>query len=112
MIECKNCKAQISPKATCCPQCNTPTSDKAYGHCRVCGTQLLRHLYKEVVVSSYQVEGTTRQSATVAHTPCPKCGDPKPLYNIGDNMFVQKIIMLAIFGGLSAVILTIIKLSR
>jgi hypothetical protein len=99
LIHCENCTKPLSPSATACPHCHAATAKgrNKFGKtesCRKCGTQLNAGVYRSVSVGSSipsHVNLSTgvishTSTASMRHTKCPNCGEPKPLLRVGDTL--------------------------
>lgn len=82
LIECESCGASMSENADACPSCRQPVVPEQMANCRSCGKSLQVSKHCTQYVSSSIVNGTSTSTMHWRHTPCPSCGDPKPLFNV------------------------------
>lgn len=91
-VKCPKCGNGLSPSAKNCPKCGAPANAaeyrRQYGPCRHCGALLERARHRQIHQSTYLRDGNTEYRHDVSHTPCPHCGDPKPLAGAADNPFI------------------------
>jgi predicted RNA-binding Zn-ribbon protein involved in translation (DUF1610 family) len=81
--KCPDCGKEISKNARICPHCKCDVAafkPEETERCRTCGTPLpVKEHRATVYKSDPTVLDRSPVSAHTVHTPCPKCGDPRPL---------------------------------
>lgn len=115
IVSCAACSAQISDAATSCPKCHVPRGSNI-GHCRTCNTVLpvSKHRSKGSALGAMRVvdgHGVQETHSWIQHHPCPQCGDPKPLYQAGDDEYGKqqkqnwwRVVKLLAWGGVVVVV--------
>jgi hypothetical protein len=83
LLKCPSCEKEISRNAVICPhcKCDIATFRKPETRpCRVCKTPLIirNHLSTEYK-STPGVIDRIAVTASLKYTPCPKCGEPRPI---------------------------------
>ncbi len=109
LTKCPSCGNKISANATSCPHCKCIIENfrkPEMRPCRSCGSSLA---VKEHYVTIYKSDPTILDRSPVSehtkHTPCPKCGDPRPLEGSTAKssspmkMIAAAILLLAIAGA-------------
>jgi hypothetical protein len=89
LVNCGSCSAKISAGADRCPKCGARNERKPVElmACRVCGSELEKAAHRRYSVSAGGVyNGTTQYHSSLEHSPCPKCGEPKPLLRPYDDV--------------------------
>jgi hypothetical protein len=101
-VKCTKCAATMAKDASGCPSCGAPAPWNL-GSCRTCNAPLARsqHRYKShyTYVSVSNGNGGTRGGSFWQHTPCPKCGDPRPLREFIDTPLGKLFSYGGIFAG-------------
>ncbi len=81
--KCPDCGKEISKNARICPHCKCDIAafkPQETERCRTCGTPLVVKEHRATVYKSDpKILDRSPVSAHTVHTPCPKCGDPRPL---------------------------------
>lgn len=81
--KCPKCGKEISKNARICPHCKCDIAafkPKETEPCRTCKTPLIVEEHRATVYKSDpKILDRSSVSAHTVHTPCPKCGDPRPL---------------------------------
>jgi Zn finger protein HypA/HybF involved in hydrogenase expression len=106
LIKCAGCGKEISKNAMICPHCKSNMASfkkKETKPCRVCNTPLVVVDHLSIVYKSDPgiIDGNP-VSSSLKYTPCPKCGEPRPI--LQDNQssslkpFFAVIILLTIAG--------------
>lgn len=83
LVKCPECGKEISKNAMICPHCKCSVAAARKVEmkpCRVCGTPLLvkDHLSMEYKSTPWIIDRSS-VTATLKYTPCPKCGEPRPI---------------------------------
>lgn len=100
MVKCPDCGKKISKNAMICPHCKC--SIAAFRKletkpCRVCGAPLLvkDHLSVEYKSTPWIID---RSSVTeyLKHTPCPQCGEPRPILQAQESSWSKKIVVVVL----------------
>lgn len=83
LIKCPECGKEISKSAMICPHCKRSTQSsekKEMRPCRICKTPLVVKDHLSVAYKSDPsiVVGNS-VSSSMKYTPCPNCGEPKPI---------------------------------
>lgn len=104
LTKCKNCGNAISKIAKKCPNCGSLTKQEKMDNCRSCKKPLVRSKHLSINYSETIQNGTTKILAYNTHSPCPYCGDPKPLITVSSkkNFKIFSILTL-IFGIIFAI---------
>lgn len=83
LIQCPGCSKEISQNARICPHCKCDVialRNIETRPCRICKTPLLVKDHLAIVYKSDpKILDRSPVSAHTVHTPCPKCGEPRPL---------------------------------
>jgi predicted RNA-binding Zn-ribbon protein involved in translation (DUF1610 family) len=83
LLKCPKCGKKISRDAMICPHCKCDIAASRpddMERCRTCGTPLpVKEHRATVYKSDPTILDRSPVSAHTVHTPCPKCGDPRPL---------------------------------
>ena len=113
LVTCNNptCENQVSTNALACPKCGWLTdigSRKGAAlnlefPCHKCREPLnfRQYVSKSVKYSEKVIDGTTESHTYETHYfhgPCPKCGEPMPLYNLYWRLVVPMSFLLSLFG--------------
>jgi hypothetical protein len=85
-LSCVRCNATVSSNAPECPHCRYPAAWNL-SSCRVCQAVLPRNKHKfrqhivtsGIAVSGANVHTTGSEHFPWAYSPCPNCGEPKPI---------------------------------
>jgi len=106
LVKCPDCGKEISRNARICPHCKCDTTaagPKKTEPCRTCRTPLIVEEHRATVYKSDpKILDRSPVTAHTVHTPCPKCGDPRPLDKAnmsplaGKRMLVISLLVLAI----------------
>lgn len=109
LIKCEKCGFDISKKAKQCPRCYNATTLEVMDNCRSCGKKLVRNNHFSKYFSTYMKDGTTtRGKYIIEHTPCPYCGDPKPLLVLECKRSAKYLVAGIIFSILTGILLFLI----
>ncbi|HEX5338252.1 MAG TPA: hypothetical protein VFW53_07415, partial [Gallionella sp.] len=107
MIKCPDCGKKISKNAMICPHCKC--SIAAFRKleskpCRICGTPLLvkDHLAIEYKSTPWIID---RSSVTehLKYTPCPQCGEPRPILQAQEKSPLNKIVVAAVLLAIAVI---------
>jgi hypothetical protein len=83
LLKCPDCGKEISKNARICPHCKCDIATfkpQETEPCRTCKTPLVVKEHRATVYKSDpKILDRSPVSAHTVHTPCPKCGDPRPL---------------------------------
>ena len=83
LIKCPGCGKEISNNAMICPHCKCDTASfaqKEMRPCRICKTPLVvKDQVSVVYKSDPRIVSGNSISSSVKYTPCPKCGEPRPI---------------------------------
>lgn len=83
LTKCPSCGNKISQNAKTCPHCTCVIETfrkPEMKPCRSCRTPLaVKEHYAMIYKSDPKILDRSPVSAHVKHTPCPRCGDPRPL---------------------------------
>lgn len=117
LLKCPNCEKEISRNATICPHCKCDMfafRKPETRPCRVCKTPLIikNHLSTEYK-SMPRVVDRILVTASLKYTPCPKCGEPRPILPDSSvspmkrwvKKFAAPVLLLAVAGIALAVYL-------
>jgi hypothetical protein len=106
LINCPGCGKEISKSAMICPHCKCSTASfekKETKPCRICKTQLVVKDHLSIIYKSDPgiIDGNS-VSSSLKYTPCPKCGEPRPILQETPSSSMKTmlvtIILLAIAG--------------
>jgi hypothetical protein len=106
LVKCPGCGKEISKSAMICPHCKCSTTSlekKETKPCRICKTPLVVKDHLSIVYKSNSsvVDGNP-VSSSLKYTPCPKCGEPRPILQESPSSPIKPglviIILLAIVG--------------
>lgn len=83
LVKCPDCGKEISSNTRICPhcKCDTAASRKTETRpCRACKTPLVvkDHLTTEYKSTPWIIDRSS-VTASLKYTPCPKCGEPRPI---------------------------------
>lgn len=83
LVKCPDCGKKISKNARICPHCKCDTAaagPKKTEPCRTCRTPLIVEEHRATVYQSDpKILDRSPVTSHTVHTPCPKCGDLRPL---------------------------------
>ncbi len=83
LTKCPSCGNKISQNAKTCPHCKCVIEafrKPEMKPCRSCGTPLaVKEHHAMVYKSDPKILDRSPVSSHIRHTPCPRCGDPRPL---------------------------------
>lgn len=104
LVRCEKCGKEKSIKVRECPHCRHRALKPYHlAPCRECGALLEKAVHRayEGHTSTGILEGTStsRYVEMVTHKPCPKCGEPKPLFRLVWFVVFFNTLMLALTGG-------------
>jgi hypothetical protein len=106
LVSCPGCGKEISKSAMICPHCKCDTASlekKETKPCRICKAPLVVKDHLSIIYKSNPriVDGNP-VSSSVKYTPCPKCGEPRPILQESPVSTAKPvlviIILLAIVG--------------
>jgi hypothetical protein len=106
LIKCPGCGKEISKGAMICPHCKCNTASlvkKEIKPCRICKAPLILKDHLSIVYKSDPgiIDGNS-VSSSLKYTPCPKCGEPRPILQDAPASPVKSILviimLLAIVG--------------
>ena len=94
LLKCPECGKEVSKNARICPhcKCNLAAARKVeMKPCRICKTPLLvtDHLSMEYKSTPWIIDRSS-VTATLKYTPCPKCGESRPILPTEPESPLQK----------------------
>jgi hypothetical protein len=106
LVKCPGCGKEISKSAMICPhcKCNTAVSGKKkMKPCRICKAPLVTDDHFSIIYKSDpSIVGGNSVSSSLKYTPCPKCGEPRPILQDTPTSSMKSVlagvILLAIVG--------------
>ena len=104
LVKCPGCGKEISKGAMICPYCKFSTASlekKQTKPCRICKTPLVVKDHLSIVYKSDPsiVDGNP-VSSSLKYTPCPKCGEPRPILQETAESPVKPALVLIILGAI------------
>jgi hypothetical protein len=108
LVHCEKCGKEKSQKVKGCPHCGHRVLKPSETYpCRTCGKLLEKAIYRAWSSSTYQThfiqDGSSHIGTGIAggatHSPCPNCGEPKPLFRMIWFTIFTTVIGLALTGG-------------
>ena len=106
LVKCPGCGKEISKSAMICPHCKCSTqslAQKEMRSCRICKTPLVVKDHVSIVYKSDpSIVAGNSVSSSLKYTPCPKCGEPKPILQEAQTSSLKPLrlifILLALVG--------------
>jgi hypothetical protein len=100
LVKCPGCGKEISKNAMICPHCKCSTSSlekKETKPCRICKTPLVVDDHLSIVYTSTpSIVNGDPVSSSLKYTPCPRCGEPRPILQEPPALPVKPILMIII----------------
>ena len=116
LVKCPGCGKEISKSAMICPHCKCDTrsfAQKETRPCRICKTPLVVKNHLSLVYKSDpSIVAGNSVSSSLKYTPCPKCGEPKPILEEAQTSSLKPLLLIfAVVALIGIAAVTYIKFS-
>jgi hypothetical protein len=107
LVKCPGCGKEISKSAMICPHCKCSTASsgkKEMKPCRICKTSLVVNDHLSTVYKSDpSIIGGNSVSSSVKYTPCPKCGEPRPILQETSTSSMKPVLVAIILMAIAGI---------